>query len=531
MSLFANDSAVLIKNASYSPSGERRSAASDEARPHSAGAQMITTSGRRDGPMKEEEAVVDVPADCLRGGDNVDVARLNEFLSSKGMAAKAGEDLPHNQEDECVQPKHRNLQEVTSTVVVERLEGQEHLVAVKTWEELQLPDALLQGVFRKGYRKPSKIQEEALPLLIGSNNDFIGQAQNGSGKTATFALAILCKIDPTNTAPQALCVAPTRELAMQNGAVMGELGHFTKTTIFLAVARCARYDSSQIVCGTPGKMLDLLKRRSIPTEDIRVFVLDEADEMIDPNNNMGAQVQNIRAMCPRKVQVLLFSATFPPAVRTFADELIPRGGNRITVRKELMALKSIRQFYAICQNEGAKTRLLFDLYATMVIGQSVIFVNSRRSAFELALQMQDEGHSVSLLCGTQAEGQERMEHEMRDRIMAEFRSGITKVLICTDVLARGIDVPQVTLVVNYDLPLDFRGRGTEWVDVLPVNMETYIHRIGRTGRFGLAGIAISFIGDWQIDLIESIRQFYGCSIDELPTDPEDVDRMVRNLRK
>lgn len=207
-----------------------------------------------------------------------------------------------------------------------------------------------------------------------------------------------------------------------------------------------------------------------------------------------------------------------------------------------------------------KFTVLSSLYSSMCLGQSVIFVNSRRSAFSLALKMQEEGYAVSLICGTQAQGPEKMGIEMRDRIMDEFRKGETKVLICTDVLARGIDVPQVTLVVNFDLPLVYQGRVTtspmdkptsgmaNAVDAFAgwegakersalsdsngprVNMETYIHRIGRTGRFGLKGIAINLVTSHEEGLLQQIRDFYRCDIESMDEDPEEIEQMIRKLR-
>merc|ERR1712176_1121825 len=215
---------------------------------------------------------------------------------------------------------------------------------------------------------------------------------------------------------------------------------------------------------------------------------DEADHMVDEEMGMGPQVTQIRNLLPTKLQVPLFSATYPDRVQEFAKRMVPNP-TRITVQKEDLTLATITQTYIDVGNDHAKKgQLLSDLYGALNVGQSIIFVNTRETAFELAKMMKAEGHAVSLIVGTQKDrnGPERIDHAYRDRIMSEFRSGVTKVLISTDVLARGIDVPAVTLVVNFELPIKFGARNTP-------EYETYMHRIGRTGRFGLKGVAVNLV--------------------------------------
>ncbi|PHJ15915.1 dead deah box helicase [Cystoisospora suis] len=504
--------------------------------------------------------------------------------------------------------KHKHLREVDdqSAVVVDRADGSSTApVSASSWTDLNLKKELLLGVENQGFSKPSKIQAAALPLILSREDNLIAQAQNGSGKTATFALAMLTKVDNSLKAPQALCLCPTRELAQQTVRVVEALARFTATSIFIAIpqkadglptplepadetAKCPVYTTltsatvqSPIVVGTPGKCMELLKKRKFSPDAVRLFVLDEADELINFSNNMAPQVQQIRRFFPQRLQILLFSATFSEEVRGFAEKLMPTA-NKITVKKEELTLSCIKQYYIVCDKRAAslptqpskesalpyrldttfmqKFTVLSSLYSSMCLGQSVIFVNSRRSAFSLALKMQEEGYAVSLICGTQAQGPEKMGIEMRDRIMDEFRKGETKVLICTDVLARGIDVPQVTLVVNFDLPLVYQGRVTtspmdkptsgmpNAVDAFAgwegakersglsdsngprVNMETYIHRIGRTGRFGLKGIAINLVTSHEEGLLQQIRDFYRCDIESMDEDPEEIEQMIRKLR-
>eukprot|EP00386_Alphamonas_edax_P004468 GDKI01014102.1.p1 GENE.GDKI01014102.1~~GDKI01014102.1.p1 ORF type:complete len:497 (-),score=156.46 GDKI01014102.1:29-1519(-) len=426
-----------------------------------------------------------------------------------------------------VEPKHSNLtNEATAQVTVQRQQDAQHLVAVKTWDELNLPADLLRGIVAKGFLKPSKIQEAALPLIIKHHGNIIAQAQNGSGKTATFALGMLAKIDHAHKHPQAICISPTRELATQNLEVIKTLGKYTQTTYGLIVPQMELAKdvlSAQILCGTPGKMADLVKRGTIKTANVKLFVLDEADVMINPEQNMGPQVADVRKACGKSgLQILLFSATFPDDVRKFAMNMAPLA-NKIIVKKEELTLSSIQQLCIQAPTKEAKFGIVCGLYGSMVVGQSVIFVNSRHDAFTLATQLKNEGNEVSLICGTSQTAGEVMDPKERDRVLDEFRKGLTKVLVATDVLARGIDVPAVTLVVNYDLP---RMRGVHG----EVEMETYIHRIGRTGRFGAKGISINLVSPEEQHLINDIKTYYKCDIERIEPDGEKIEEMVKKLR-
>jgi len=254
-----------------------------------------------------------------------------------------------------------------------------------------------------------------------------------------------------------------------------------------------------------------------------MLVLDEADVMINEQNRMGAEVFEIRALMPEELQILLFSATWPRDVEVFAEKLIPRA-TKIEVKKEDLTLSTITQLYINCgRGDDKKTEVLFDLYASMNIGQCIIFVNSRVVGFSLAKKMKEAKYAVSLICGTQSSGPEKIDAARRDTIMDEFRRGVTKVLISTDLLSRGIDVPAVTLVINYGLPVCHSQRDAP-------ETETYIHRIGRTGRFGLKGIAINLITENEMPTLEKIKRHYNCSIEELPHDIEKIEDKVKSLR-
>ncbi|KAF4735247.1 ATPdependent RNA helicase [Perkinsus olseni] len=408
------------------------------------------------------------------------------------------------------------------------------LASAHRWEDLDMTDELRRGILEKGFVKPSKIQELVLPLIQDGRN-IIGQAQNGSGKTATFALGILSRIDIRSKCFQALILSPTRELAIQNLDVVEALGKYTGFSTQLVVPNAPGLPrnpregrvTQQILSGTPGKVLDLITKRVIDTRNVSMFVLDEADTMIQVHNNMGAAVNNIRSVLPKNdLQILLFSATYPENVRRFALNLVPHA-SKIQVSKQDLTLSTIWQtFINTGKNFQNKVQILSDLYAAMNVSQSIIFVNSRVTAFNLAKMLRDEGHSVSLICGTQMTGAEQISPEYRDKIMDEFRNKVTKVLIATDVLARGIDVPAVTLVVNFELPIDHAPGPNNG----KCNYETYLHRIGRTGRFGRKGIAANLVSEAELELVADIENYFpGTKVDELTVD--EIDTLEDRLKK
>ncbi|TRY50072.1 Dbp5p-like eIF4A-1-family RNA SFII helicase [Cryptosporidium tyzzeri] len=423
-----------------------------------------------------------------------------------------------------------------SSISVQTVDPKAQLYSAKDWSDLNLLPDLLKGIYNKGFNRPSKIQAAALPLILNSPMNLIAQAHNGSGKTATFALAMLGKVDTRIIHPQCMCLCPTRELARQNQDVVNELGKFTGITTWLVVAQGDKYDKtigSQIIICTPGKMQDFLKKRSFPTEFMKLMVIDEADEMIDHRNMMASQVGQIRKFFRQNLQILLFSATYHEEVRLFAEKIVPNA-NKINVKKEELTLNTIQQFYVICNDDADKLSFLSDLYACMSIGQSIIFVNTRKTAFSIAENMRRDGHAISVICGTQTNSGEKMDHEIRDQVMDSFRSGESKVLIATDVLSRGIDVPQVTLVINFDIPVRFNS--TNSIDIVnqtssvQVENETYLHRIGRTGRFGLNGISINFILPHQLSLIQQIQDYYDCNIQQIDKDLEQLEQILKSLR-
>lgn len=341
---------------------------------------------------------------------------------------------------------------------------------VDNFDAMNLKEKLLRGIYAYGFEKPSAIQQRAIiPCIRG--RDVIAQAQSGkmktkhsltptfnwhllftflgTGKTATFSIAILQTIDTEVRGCQALVLAPTRELATQIQKVVVALGDFMSAQSHACIGGTnVREDMRNleqgvhVVVGTPGRVQDMIQRKFLRTSDIKLFVLDEADEML--SRGFKDQIQEVFKKLPNDVQVILLSATMPPEVLEVSKYFM-RDPVRILVKKEELTLEGIRQFYVNVKQEQWKLGTLCDLYDTLSITQAVIFCNTRRKVDQLTEEMTAKNFTVSAMHG-------EMDQRERDMIMKQFRSGSSRVLITTDLLARGIDVQQVSLVINYDLP-------------------------------------------------------------------------------
>jgi len=373
----------------------------------------------------------------------------------------------------------------------------------ETFDDMNLRTELLRGIYAYGFEKPSAIQQKAVkPVLLG--RDLIAQAQSGTGKTATFAIGALQKVDLENKSCQVLILAPTRELAQQIQKVVIALGDYMQAQCHACIGGTnVREDLRKletgvhIVVGTPGRVFDMINRRALHPETIRLFILDEADEML--SRGFKDQIYEVFRYLPSTVQVGLFSATMPNDVLELTQRFM-RDPIRILVKRDELTLEGIRQFYIAVDREEWKLDTLCDLYETVTITQAIIYCNSRRKVDWLTEQMRKRDFTVSAMHGD-------MDMKEREIIMKEFRSGSSRVLITTDLLARGIDVQQVSLVINYDLPS---------------NNENYIHRIGRSGRFGRKGVAINFVTADDVRNMRALEQFYNTQIEEMPQNVADL---------
>lgn len=398
------------------------------------------------------------------------------------------------------------LHEVNITLADKQADVNSPLYSVKSFEELGLDENLLKGIYAMKFVKPSKVQERALPLLLSNPpTNLIGQSQSGTGKTAAFTLTMLSRVDVNNPAPQAICLAPTRELARQILDVAAQMGQFTRVKIALASREDAPRGNArvegQVVIGTPGTLLELERRQQLDFSGIRVFVLDEADVMLD-KQGLGMQSIRLRKACPESAQSIFFSATFTEPVLEFAHRIAPNA-NQFTLQRDELSVEGIRQYYMDCLSFPHKFEMLSAIYGLMTVSQSIIFVSTRATADQVQAHMQAEGHRTSVLHGGQTVAE-------RDEIIDQFRRGIVKVLISTNVLARGIDVLQVSLVINFDLPMTPERQP---------DPETYLHRIGRTGRFGRTGVAINFVHNRQsMEVLLAFEKFFNRPIMYIPTE-------------
>jgi translation initiation factor 4A len=374
---------------------------------------------------------------------------------------------------------------------------------VDSFDDMKLKSELLRGIYAYGFERPSAIQQRAImPVIQG--RDVIAQAQSGTGKTATFSISVLQNIDPELKKCQALILAPTRELAQQIQKVVIAIGDFMNIDTHACIGGTAIrddikaiQDGPQIIVGTPGRVHDMIQRRVLKTEAMKMFVLDEADEML--SRGFTEQIYDIFQLLPQSTQVVLLSATMPQDVLEVTTKFM-RDPVRILVKKDELTLEGIKQFYIAVEKEEWKLDTLSDLYETVTITQAVIFCNTRRKVDWLTEKLVSREFTVSAMHGD-------MEQNVREGIMKDFRSGTSRVLITTDLLARGIDVQQVSLVINYDLP---------------ANRENYIHRIGRGGRFGRKGVAINFVTTEDVRMLRDIEQFYNTQIDEMPLNVADL---------
>ncbi|KAJ3717321.1 DEAD-domain-containing protein [Lentinula guzmanii] len=368
---------------------------------------------------------------------------------------------------------------------------------VDNFDDMNLNPKLLRGIYAYGFERPSAIQQRAIMPVI-KEHDVIAQAQSGTGKTATFSVSILQRIDPDLKTTQAIILAPTRELALQTHKVVVALGDYMDVTSLACVGGAnLREDMAtlrsgvQVIVATPGRLLDMIKRGAIKSDHAKILCLDEADEML--SQGFKDQIYEVFQLLPGDMQVLLFSATMPSDMLELSSKFM-RDPIRILVKKDELTLEGIKQFYIAIEKEDWKLDTLCDIYDTISVSQSVIFCNSRRKVDWLTEMMESREFTVSAIHGD-------MDQKQRTAIMSSFKSGATRVLITTDLLARGIDVQQVSLVINFDLP---------------VSKENYIHRIGRGGRFGRKGVAINFVTDRDVATLRELEKFYNTQIDEMP---------------
>jgi len=372
---------------------------------------------------------------------------------------------------------------------------------IKSWDELNLDPNLLRGIFAYGFEKPSPIQSRAInPVIEGK--DVIAQAQSGTGKTATFTIGALQRVNLAEHSTQVLILSPTRELSSQTSKVVTDISSFMNglkiKTAFggSSLEEGSSFSSKNvphIICGCPGRVYDMMRRDKISCKSIKLIILDEADEMLSAG--FKEQVYNIFQYLNNDVQVCLFSATLPESINVIIEKIM-RNPVRISVKREQLTLEGIKQFYVAVDDDRQKYNTLKHLYSFINMSQTIIYCNSIKRVQDLYEAMCEDSFPVCRI-------HSNMDKVERDKAFNDFRSGSSRVLISSNVTARGIDIQQVSVVINFDLPKC---------------VHTYLHRIGRSGRWGRKGVGINFITRRDIQQMRRIEDHYLTQIQELPAD-------------
>jgi len=363
------------------------------------------------------------------------------------------------------------------------------------FEDYYLKRELLMGIFEKGYEKPSPIQEEAIPVAL-AGRDILARAKNGTGKTASFLIPALEKTSTDKNFIQVLILVPTRELALQTSQVCKELGKHMNVQVMVSTGGTSLkddimrlYNTVHILVATPGRVLDLSNKGVADLSKCQTLILDEADKLLSPE--FQPLVEQIITFLPKERQILLFSATFPVTVKDFKDKFLKKP-YEINLMDEL-TLKGVTQYYAFVE-ERQKVHCLNTLFSKLQINQSIIFCNSVNRVELLAKKITELGYSCFYIHA-------KMQQSHRNRVFHDFRNGACRNLVCSDLFTRGIDIQAVNVVINFDFPK---------------NSETYLHRIGRSGRFGHLGIAINLITYEDRFNLYKIEQELGTEIKPIP---------------
>jgi len=367
-------------------------------------------------------------------------------------------------------------------------------------EFMPITTDLLRGIYAYGFEKPSEIQTKAIPTIL-SRRDIIAQAQSGMGKTGAFSIGTLGIIDINKPKVQALLMAPTHELVKQTHNVIKSIGSNLKgLRIKTLIGGTSIQDDADdikkscphVIVGTAGRIYDMFRRKHIQSKDIQIMVLDEADEML--SSGFKTQIYNIFQFMPENIQVALFSATLPNDILELTKKFM-RNPVEIRMEAEKLNLECITQYYVALRHDGDKYDTLKDLFSSISVSQCIIYCNSIHRVTDLYRAMIEEGFSVCYIHSS-------MDKDERDKAFQNFRSGTFRVLISSDITARGIDIQQVSTVINFD------------ITKCP---HKYLHRIGRSGRWGRKGMAINFVTKQDIEIMRKIERHYNIEIKELPS--------------
>jgi len=372
---------------------------------------------------------------------------------------------------------------------------------INTWDDLDLNPNLLRGIFAYGFEKPSPIQQKAIkPIILGK--DVVAQAQSGTGKTATFTIGALANLDINNNSTQILVLSPTKELTIQTAKVFESLGNMLEGlkvqslyggSVIEESSSFSNKNIPHVICGCPGRVFDMMRRDKISSKKIKTIILDEADEMLSAG--FKDQVYNIFQYLNSEIQVVLVSATLPDSIHYIISKIM-RNPVKIAVRREMLTLEGIKQFFIAVDDDRQKYATLKDLFSYLSIAQCIIYCNSIKRVQDLYEAMKEDEFPVCRI-------HSNMDKVERENAFNDFRFGKSRVLISSNVTARGIDIQQVNIVINFDLPKC---------------VNTYLHRIGRSGRWGRKGVGINFITRRDVIKMKEIESHYSTQISEMPSE-------------
>ena len=377
---------------------------------------------------------------------------------------------------------------------------------IKDWEDtdLNLKKNVLRGIYAFGFEKPSSIQQKAIFPFIkknskGERKDIVAQAQSGTGKTGCFVVSSLQILNEKKKETQIMILAPTHELAEQINNVVNGLGNYLKIKTMLLIGgkpvdkdrKEIEENTPHIIVGTPGRVQDMIRRKWLNVSKLKLLVIDEADEML--STGFQDQMYKIFQYMPESIQIGLFSATMPTELEELTKKFL-RNPTKILVKSEELTLQGIAQYYISLLDDQQKYECIKDLFSNLSITQAIIYCNSTRRVDDLTEAMKTDEFPVEKIHGKMAQSE-------RKEIHKEFKNGRCRVLITSDLFARGIDVQQVSIVINFDIPK---------------NEHTYLHRIGRSGRWGRKGIAINFQTKYDIARLKRFEEYYETKITEMP---------------
>jgi len=371
-------------------------------------------------------------------------------------------------------------------------------IETSTFENFGLSDSIMRGIFSYGFETPSEIQTIAIPKIL-EGCDMVVQAQSGTGKTGAFTLGILELIDYKIPAAQALIITPTRELSAQVSSVAAELGIFAGAKVSLCVGGIDLRENrktlqgAHILVGTLGRLQHLIEKRLVDISRLKNVTLDEADQLCEAGSCHA--LSEIIQRVPKDAQICLFSATMNDETIDIADQIMHGDPFKVAIKPEELTLDGIKQFYVKLESEASKLDTIIDLYSTITIGQSIIYFNSIKGAEAARQYLNENGFSVELIHGS-------LTPDERTDIVRRFRQSEIRVLLATDLFARGLDFQQISAIINYNMPVSF---------------DTYLHRIGRGGRYGKKGISINLVIGSEMGTMNVVGKHFGVVIDELTT--------------